>query len=148
MGPDIVSTTVRSNESRRALLACYALSGIVSTTLNYDIMPWSSQLEDDCDSLASQSETEGDAILIALVQISRIGMHAAEANQSIYDKYENCKLATLYVAQLKSSLYLIRSTLSVQQTQHSKSHHILMDTTMLLDGGFCPGTLEYIKALS
>jgi hypothetical protein len=144
MGPDTVSTTVRSNESRRALLACYALSGIVSTTLNYDIMPWSSQLEDDCDSLASQSETEGDAILVALAQISRIGMHAVEVNQSIYDKYENNKIATLHIAQFKASLDLLRNTLSVQQTQHSKSHHILVDVCISPDSGFRPGTLRIL----
>ncbi|KAH5067517.1 hypothetical protein HBI25_198180 [Parastagonospora nodorum] len=107
----------QSNESRRTLLACYAMTAIISLTFNSDIIAWSPQLEENCAKLAQARETEGDEILIAIVFISRICLQATEVHRYLADN--NGGHVSMHIKPLKDKLELFKATLSDEQRSHT-----------------------------
>ncbi|KAF1832997.1 hypothetical protein BDW02DRAFT_402551 [Decorospora gaudefroyi] len=85
VGPYEKDETFRSNESRRAHVACFALSTTISTTFKHDMMQWSPQLEQDCLQLAMEAEVEGDELLVSMARISRICLQVADVNRHLSD---------------------------------------------------------------
>jgi hypothetical protein len=91
-------------------------------TFKSDSMPWSPQLEEDCDKLASDIETEDDEILVITARLSRLALQATEIHRHLYDDPENSGHASLHIEPLKKSLDELKRRLSNKQKQHSKNH--------------------------
>ncbi|KAH7394994.1 hypothetical protein DE146DRAFT_67273 [Phaeosphaeria sp. MPI-PUGE-AT-0046c] len=112
----VAEVITQSNEGRRALLASYALTAMVSMTFKSDTIPWSSQMEEDCAKLASDMETEGDTFLVAMVQISKLLFQASEIYRHLFENATSA--AILHIEPLKSSLDEVKAKLSVKQKLH------------------------------
>ncbi|KAF1846819.1 uncharacterized protein K460DRAFT_131539 [Cucurbitaria berberidis CBS 394.84] len=118
-GPQLDNIGIQTQEASRALLAVFGLSAIISTTLKYDCLPWSSQIEEACDKLTRNAEDEGDRILVATARIARICVNAAEvARRALEDpNYTNHVIPT--IGPLKTCLDSARSTLTAEQLGHN-----------------------------
>ncbi|KAF2031503.1 hypothetical protein EK21DRAFT_62946 [Setomelanomma holmii] len=132
--PSIQPATVkvaRSPESRRALLACFALSTIISTTFKYDSMPWLPQLDNDCNRLQADGASESDQILVAIVRASKMCLRAADVGRYLFDDPDSSRHVALHIGHLSSELDQFRSTLSGEQLQHSKTTVSINELAML-----------------
>jgi hypothetical protein len=87
-------------------------------TFKSDIMPWSSQLEEDCAKLAVDAETPDDEILIAMVRVSRICAQATEVYQHLLEAPEKGAHAIMHISPLKSFLDELKASLSARQIHH------------------------------
>jgi len=89
----------------------------IATTFEYDMMPWSFQLEHDCNQLAREQEAEGDGLLICLARISKICLRVADLNHHLSETGSGAN-ATLHISPLIASLDEIRRTLEEDQLSH------------------------------
>jgi hypothetical protein len=90
----------------------------VSLTFKSDMMPWSSQIDENCNKLAADAEAAGDEILIAMVRISKLCMQATEVFRHLFDN--GSPHASMHIGPLENSLKELKSVLSVTQKQHGK----------------------------
>ncbi|KAI8624366.1 hypothetical protein F5Y19DRAFT_454841 [Xylariaceae sp. FL1651] len=73
--PDFIklcASTVRTNEERRATLACYAFCSSGSAFLRCQSMRWTAHMEDSLRILTTNPEWEGDQILVLMVRIRKL----------------------------------------------------------------------------
>jgi hypothetical protein len=91
--------------------------------MKHEYMLWSPQIEEDCDQLLSEGETEGDAILVAMARISRVLIQIAELNRHLYDHPESTRHTSLHIPPLKALLEDVKGMLSDQQRQHSRQSY-------------------------
>lgn len=87
--------------------------GRIASTFKSDVMPWSVQLELDCDHLVAAGETEGDNDLTIMARISRVAVQAAEVQQMLVDT--GSAHGALHIPLLLASLDRIKRDLSDAQ---------------------------------
>jgi hypothetical protein len=87
-------------------------------TFKSDMMPWSSQLEEDCTKLAADAETEDDEILIAMVRVSKVSLQATEVFRHLTDGSEAGGHAILHISPLQKTLDELKHAFSDKQKQH------------------------------
>jgi hypothetical protein len=92
----------------------------VSTTFGYDLMLWSPQMEDACDSLVKSDESWGDAILIITARLARIAIKAVEVSRRASDDAPTAQHAMMAIEPLKLSLSNLKSATSPVYLQHRK----------------------------
>ncbi|RAQ98940.1 sterol glucosyltransferase [Stemphylium lycopersici] len=119
LGPHLESWGARSNEGSRALLAVFALSTNVSTSFKYDIVPWSTQHEEACNSLSQSQESDADAILIAAARLLKIASTATDVHRRALDDPSMVSHAMVAIEPMKLALNSFMATLSPEQLQHS-----------------------------
>ncbi|KAI5462859.1 hypothetical protein BGZ63DRAFT_379866 [Mariannaea sp. PMI_226] len=67
-----VPASYRTNEERRAVLACYATCSTIASLLKIQPMRWTSHMEDCLNHLASQPEYPGDEVLTTIAKICKV----------------------------------------------------------------------------
>jgi hypothetical protein len=88
----------------------------ISMSHKSDVMYWSTQLEEDCIKLATDAETEGDRILVAMVRISRLCHQATDVHRHLLDN--DSPHATVHIGPLMTALDGIKNQLSLEQKEH------------------------------
>ncbi|UPX20869.1 uncharacterized protein EKO05_0011083 [Ascochyta rabiei] len=116
---DNEETVTQTNAGRRAYIACFALSVVISTTMKYDAMRWSSQLESACCILSAHSEVEGDLILVALARLSKVALEAGDVYRQVSDDPNSTVHPAFSIMPLKCSLHQAKDSLTSEQLQHS-----------------------------
>jgi hypothetical protein len=119
------------------------IEGRIASTFKSDMMPWTTQIEQDCDHLAAAGETEGDAALTIMARISQVAVQAAEVSQMLIDSGSHAPGA-LHIPLLLASLDHIKSSLSSDQLDQSKSPFTLHPSTRTLT---YPFRLDNISAV-
>lgn len=92
----------------------------ISTTMKYDSMKWSSQLESACTILSAHREVDGDQILVALARLSKVALEAGEIYRQVSDDPDATIHPAFSIAPLKCSLRQTKDMLTPEQLQHSK----------------------------
>lgn len=92
----------------------------VAIIFEYDLMHWSSQMEEACDSLSVDAECEGDVILVAAARLTKIAVSAAEVSRRASDDHNTTKHAMMAIDPLILSLNNFKKSLPVEQLQHCK----------------------------
>jgi hypothetical protein len=87
-------------------------------------MRWSPRLEDACRILSAADRSEGDRILVVLTRIARILLDASETAREASDDPTLAMQIAVAIRPLKSSLDLLKSTLTEEQLRHSKYSHL------------------------
>lgn len=118
-GPIIEDRGPRTNDERRALLACFALSATVCLTFKYDSMRWSTQVEEACHRLSQDAETEGDKILVYIARIARLSVSAAEMSRRAAEDPMFGRHAILNVGSLRAALEELKAALPGELSDHS-----------------------------
>ncbi|KAF7562249.1 hypothetical protein G7046_g1896 [Stylonectria norvegica] len=67
-----IPSTYRTNEERRAILACFTTCSNISSFIRSQPMRWMPHMEACLQHLANEPETPGDELLVNIVKISRI----------------------------------------------------------------------------
>ncbi|KAI0835759.1 hypothetical protein F5Y06DRAFT_275299 [Hypoxylon sp. FL0890] len=70
--PKIPLSTNRTNEERRATLACFVLCSSISNFLRVQTMRWTAHMEDSLQKLAENPECPNDEILVTMVKVYKI----------------------------------------------------------------------------
>lgn len=92
----------------------------ISATFKHDAMRWSPRLEDACRILSAAERSEADKLLVVLVRSSRILLEASEIALQSSDDPMLCMQASLAIRPLKSSLDLLKGSLTESQLRHGK----------------------------
>jgi hypothetical protein len=83
-----------------------------------DVMNWSSQLEENCNKLATDSETESDEILVAMVRISRLCHQATDVYRHLLDN--DSPHTSIHIEPLRNAFEAVKGQLSVKQKEHGR----------------------------
>ncbi|KAI1215166.1 uncharacterized protein F4807DRAFT_23873 [Annulohypoxylon truncatum] len=108
-------STHRTNEERRATLACFILCSGISNFLRTQTMRWTPHMEDSLQKLATSPETIHDELLVAMVRTYRIQEDVAQITWRAADHSGNS--ATLknppfiYVKALRTNLEAVKREL-------------------------------------
>ncbi|KPM41743.1 hypothetical protein AK830_g4856 [Neonectria ditissima] len=113
--------TFRTNEERRATLACFALNSTISSFLKSQPMRWTSHMEDCLHHLYNKPETPGDELLVSIVQI-----------QKVMDNVTALTCERLFESEAHGPP-------KVPSLSHVKALH---STLQAVEKGFAPGMLE------
>ena len=81
-------------------------------------MPWSSQIDEACDKLASDGESEGDMILVSMARLSRIIVSATEIFRRVSDDAAYAKTVVLQIGPLEMALNSLKATFTAEQLGH------------------------------
>jgi hypothetical protein len=84
-------------------------------------MRWSPQLEDACSILSAVGRSDDDKVLVVLTRLARILLDTSETALQVNDDPLLHMQASLSIRPLKSSLDLLKATLTEAQLRHSKS---------------------------
>ncbi|KAF2703314.1 hypothetical protein K504DRAFT_392946 [Pleomassaria siparia CBS 279.74] len=112
----------RTNEERRALLACFVLTATLSLTTGHQPMPWGLQMDDAIVQLTKDCQCSGDEVLVAIARISKVCEDAANLMRHGSEDPESIGSALLAIKLLRGSLEQVRTLLSPE---------ILQDKTVL-----------------
>lgn len=97
----------------------------ISTTMKYDSMRWSSQLDSACSILSAHREVEGDQILVALARLSKVALEAGDIYRQGSDDPDTTIHPAFSIGPLKCSLNQTKEMLTPEQLQHSKLNNSL-----------------------
>ncbi|KAI8961511.1 hypothetical protein F5Y11DRAFT_326039 [Daldinia sp. FL1419] len=117
--PKIPISTTRTNEERRATLACFTLCSSISNFLRTQTMRWTAHMEDSLQKLSANPECLGDEALVAMVRtyrlqedVARITWRTAEpAGNSTANSTATRAPPAVYVKALRANLDAIRKDL-------------------------------------
>ncbi|CAM1504638.1 Fc.00g022290.m01.CDS01 [Cosmosporella sp. VM-42] len=148
-----VPTTHRTNEERRAVLACFATCSVyvrhsitrahndepssTSSFLNSQTMRWTPHMEDCLQHLANEPQTPGDELLVAIVKISKVMDDATTAASWRFldsETYGAPKVPpVLHVKSLSANLEATKATIppAILETRVVRSY--VCDTTMMIN---------------
>ncbi|KAF2795193.1 hypothetical protein K505DRAFT_302533 [Melanomma pulvis-pyrius CBS 109.77] len=102
----------RSNEERRALLACFVLTGTLSLITAHDPMRWGPQMDEAILKLSEEHQCPEDELLVALARISKVSEDAAALIRYGFEDTESVGPALIHVKSLRNSLDQVRNLLS------------------------------------
>ncbi|KAI1455367.1 hypothetical protein F4805DRAFT_435953 [Annulohypoxylon moriforme] len=107
--PKVLSTH-RTNEERRATLACFILCSGISNFLRTQTMRWTPHMEDSLQKLATSPETPNDSLLVAMVRTYRIQEDVAQITWRAADHSGNSLKAPpyIYVKALRANLEAVK----------------------------------------
>ncbi|KAF1944325.1 hypothetical protein EJ02DRAFT_341179 [Clathrospora elynae] len=108
----------RTNEGSKALLAVFTLSAYISMAFRSDPMAWSTQIEEACDMLSKNIESERDDILVTTARLARIVLSATEISRRALDDPTTAQYAMMAIEPLKLTLSTFKSTLTPGYHQH------------------------------
>ncbi|KAI1499760.1 hypothetical protein F5X99DRAFT_430360 [Biscogniauxia marginata] len=116
--PKVSLSVVRTNEERRATIACYAFCSNVSMFLKSQSMRWTPHMEDSLRKLAMNPECPGDELLVTIVKAHRIIEDVAQVTWRSIDQDGMNGLSPssrpppmLYVKSLRQNLQVIKDDL-------------------------------------
>ncbi|VUC24953.1 unnamed protein product [Clonostachys rosea] len=114
--PQQVQSLGRTNEQRRAVLACFCICTAISELLESPPMRWTSDMETSLQHLSSNPEVLHDRMLVAIVKVFRVidAVSAASTSRHL-DKYaeRDSKLPpAIYTSHLVNRLNVLKSDLS------------------------------------
>ncbi|KAL1798980.1 hypothetical protein ACET3X_003017 [Alternaria dauci] len=118
LGPRVDNKELRTNEGSRALLAVFILCANVSIIFEYDLMLWSSQMEDACDVLNKDRESKEDGILVASARLAKIAISAAEVSRRAADDPSTARHAVIAIDPLILALGNFQKSLASECLQH------------------------------
>lgn len=129
-------STVRTNEERRATLACYVFCSSGSAFLRCSWMRWTNHMEDSLKILATNPECEGDQILVLMVRIQRLadGIHQTQmAWTSEADGYGAPKPpVNIYVKYFRQSLQTIKDQIPESLKSNHLASSLIMSAEMMI----------------
>ncbi|KAI0884169.1 uncharacterized protein GGS22DRAFT_19950 [Annulohypoxylon maeteangense] len=112
--PKVLSTH-RTNEERRATLACFILCSGISNFLRTQTMRWTPHMEDSLQKLAASPETPNDELLVVMVRTYRIQEDIAQITWRAADHSGNSNSVKappfIYVKALRANLEAIKEEL-------------------------------------
>ncbi|KAI0378161.1 hypothetical protein F5Y04DRAFT_262545 [Hypomontagnella monticulosa] len=110
--PKIQLSTHRSNEERRATLACFILCSGISNFLRTQTMRWTAHMEDSLQQLATNPDCLNDEVLVALVKTYRIQEDVAQITWRTAEPSANLTSLkappAIYVRALRASVEAVR----------------------------------------
>ncbi|KAI1464472.1 uncharacterized protein F4812DRAFT_442264 [Daldinia caldariorum] len=112
--PKIPISTTRTNEERRATLACFILCSSISNFLRTQTMRWTAHMEDSLQKLAANPEWIGDEVLVAMVRTYKIHEDVAQITWRTAEPAGNSAVKAppaIYVKALRANLDAIRKNL-------------------------------------
>lgn len=113
--PKLPLSTNRTNEERRAVLACFVLCSGISNFLRVQTMRWTPHMEDCLQKLAANPECLNDEILVTMVKTYRIQEDVGQITWRTAEPYGNstCLRAPpiVYVKGLRANVEAIKRDL-------------------------------------
>ncbi|KAK8017637.1 Zn2/Cys6 DNA-binding protein [Apiospora rasikravindrae] len=120
-GPKGVNIPPPSNETRRALLACFIICTNICSFMKFDVVQWSPPLSDCMTKLAESRETPADEVLIALAKIAKVSEDVSRQFKGPEDRE---KTAPPYI--------LVKAFLdSLQQVKEGFSPEVLQNDVVI-----------------
>ena len=89
-------------------------------SLKHDPMGWSSQIETSCRRLL-QSNISGDKVLVALANISKVSMNAANMIRRLSEEPDYAIHVIFQIQTLRTMLDQVQTAMGAEQLQHSQS---------------------------
>ncbi|KAI1080844.1 hypothetical protein F5B20DRAFT_539175 [Whalleya microplaca] len=109
------ATHPRTNEERRAVLACFIFCSTVSSFLRSQSLRWNPQIEEMLEKLGAEPECTGDELLVAMTKVYKIHEEIAQATWRSPENYGNPMSSrpppVLYVKALRANLEEIKRDL-------------------------------------
>ncbi|KAI1774290.1 hypothetical protein F4818DRAFT_79026 [Hypoxylon cercidicola] len=110
--PKIGLSTHRTNEERRAVLACFVLCSSTLNFLRTQTMRWTAHMEDSLQKMAADPECLNDQILVTMVRLFRIQEDIAQITWRSAEPYGNATSLKappfVYVGSLRTSLEAVK----------------------------------------
>lgn len=88
-------------------------------------MPWSSQIDQDCEHLATAGESEGDIDLTIMTRIAHVVVQAAEVSHIIDDSSTSTTDGSLHIPLLLASLDRVKSRPTMSQLKQGEPQNLL-----------------------
>ncbi|KAI1390648.1 uncharacterized protein F4822DRAFT_393909 [Hypoxylon trugodes] len=126
--PKIPFSSTRSNEERRATLACFIIVTSISNFLRTQTMRWTAHMEDSLQKLASRPESPQDEVLVAMVKAYKVQEEVAQITWRTVEPPGNPMSLkappAIYVKALRANLEAIKKDLppSLQDNKVVTSH--------------------------
>ncbi|KAI1643070.1 uncharacterized protein F4817DRAFT_271618 [Daldinia loculata] len=113
--PKIPISSTRTNEERRATLACFTLCSSISNFLRTQTMRWTAHMEDSLQKLSANPECVGDEALVAMVRTYKIQEDVAQITWRTAEPAGNSTAIrappAIYVKALRANLDAIKKDL-------------------------------------
>ncbi|KAI0598795.1 hypothetical protein F4775DRAFT_552976 [Biscogniauxia sp. FL1348] len=138
--PKVSVSVVRTNEERRATLACYAFCSNVSMFLKSQSMRWTPHMEDSLRKLATNPECPGDELLVTIVRAHRIIEDVAQVTWRSIDQ-DNLSSSLppssrpppmMYVRALRHNVQVIKNELPESIAENRVALSYLYATEMII----------------
>ncbi|KAK6832954.1 hypothetical protein PG987_007648 [Apiospora arundinis] len=120
-----------SNETRRALLACFIICTNICSFMKFDVVQWSPSLSDCMTKLAETHETQADEILIALAKIARVSEDVARTYKGPEDR-EKAASPSIFVKAYLDSLEQVKRELTPDVLQDDLVTTNIQSTKILI----------------
>ncbi|KAF2110751.1 hypothetical protein BDV96DRAFT_199245 [Lophiotrema nucula] len=119
----ISTPKVATKEEKRAVLCCFILATLISSSLalRYESMKWIPQLDEAIVTLEEEKEWEGDESLVTLARISRVIDEATSIARHLSESPDRAGQATVHIKGLQSMLNNVKSQIPP---------HLLLDRTV------------------
>ncbi|KAK8041167.1 hypothetical protein PG994_014174 [Apiospora phragmitis] len=130
-GPKGLNIPPPSNETRRALLACFIICTNICSFMKFDVVQWSPPLSDCMTKLAESHETPADEILIALAKIARVSEDVARHFKGPEDR-EKVASPTIFVKALLDTLEQVKRGFSPEVLQNDVIMTNIRSTRILI----------------
>ncbi|CAH0056149.1 unnamed protein product [Clonostachys solani] len=150
--PQHVPSPGRTNEERRAVLACFCICTAISELLESPPMRWTSDMEASLQHLASYPEVLHDRILVAIVKVFKIidAVSAASTSRHLdmYAERDSKLPPAVYTSYLVNRLDSLKSELSPDIL--NETFHAIIFEAQCLHSGFISETIRsyisYVEA--
>ncbi|XXH00030.1 hypothetical protein Hte_006371 [Hypoxylon texense] len=110
--PKLGLSTHRTDEERRAVLACFVLCSGISNFLRTQTMRWTAHMEDSLQKMATNPECLNDEILVLMVRVFRLQEDIAQITWRSAEPYGNATSLKapplVYVGSLRTSLEAVK----------------------------------------
>ncbi|KAK8060074.1 hypothetical protein PG996_010004 [Apiospora saccharicola] len=103
-------STRRTNDERRAILATFIVSSVISSFRKADVVRWTPHVDDCIKSLAEDPEHYGDEILVAIAQIRKFVEDVAQTTWKRAE-HERLSFAALSYKSLRNRFEFLQSSL-------------------------------------
>ncbi|KAK8137670.1 hypothetical protein PG984_003163 [Apiospora sp. TS-2023a] len=130
-GPKGLNIPPPSNETRRALLACFIICTNICSFMKFDVVQWSPPLADCMTRLAESHETPADEVLIALAKIAKVSEDVARNFKGPEDR-EKSVSPSIFVKAFLDSLEQVKQGFSPEVLQHEVVTTNLKSTRILI----------------
>ncbi|KAK7966151.1 uncharacterized protein PG986_000428 [Apiospora aurea] len=130
-GPKGLNIPPPSNETRRALLACFIICTNICSFMKFDVVQWSPPLSDCMTKLAESRETPADEVLIALAKIGKVSEDVSRQFKGPEDR-EKAAPPYLLVKAFLDSLQQVKEGFSPEVLQNDVVITNIQSTRILI----------------
>ncbi|KAK7910991.1 hypothetical protein PG985_013472 [Apiospora marii] len=131
-GPKGLNIPPPSNETRRALLACFIICTNICSFMKFDVVQWSPPLTDCMTRLAESHETPADEVLIALAKIAKVSEDVARNFKGPEDR-EKSVSPSIFVKAFLDSLEQVKQGFAPEVIQNGEQNmHQFLAANILL----------------